>query len=261
MREAAAARSDTVRRVRRLLLDEKPRRLRWVRLDGVVWRYLLGFVLLLLVLALYGGAAYGLAVVAPPAMEPKLGPAKPDALGTPDVLLMRSDELVVFDALRATMTIVVHADPASPASLARAQARLDAIEAQLAQPVPALPIATGPIPEFVSGFGEAAFKQGIAKIKDYIAAGDVMQVVPSQRMSAPFTAPPVTLYRALRRLNPSPYLYCLNLDDHHVVGSSPEILVRAEHGEVRSAALFMSPVCRARLCESTELHRPERSDR
>ena len=164
--------------------------------------------------------------------EPKLGPAKPDALGTPDVLLMRSDELVVFDALRATMTIVVHADPASPASLARAEARLDAIEAELAQPVPVLPPVDGPIPEFVSGFGEAAFKQGIAKIKDYIAAGDVMQVVPSQRMSAPFTAPPVSLYRALRRLNPSPYLYCLNLDDHHVVGSSPEILVRAEHGEV-----------------------------
>jgi len=164
--------------------------------------------------------------------EPRLGPAKPDALGTPDVLLMRSDELVVFDALRATLTIVVHADPASPADVQRAEARLDAIEAQLGEPVPALPVATGPIPEFVSGFGEAAFKQGIATIKDYIAAGDVMQVVPSQRMSAPFTAPPVTLYRALRRLNPSPYLYCLNLDDHHVVGSSPEILVRAEHGEV-----------------------------
>ena len=164
--------------------------------------------------------------------EPRLKAAKPDPLNTPDVLLMRSDELVVFDALRATLTLVVHADPALPADLARAEARLDAIEALLAQPAPALPPASGAVPQFVSGFGEDAFKRGIARIKDYIAAGDVMQVVPSQRMSAPFTAPPVSLYRALRRLNPSPYLFCLNLDDHHVVGSSPEILVRAEHGEI-----------------------------
>ena len=164
--------------------------------------------------------------------EPRLKAAKADPLGTPDVLLMRSDELVVFDALRATLTLIVHADPSSPADLQRGVARLDAIEAMLAEPAPALPAATGPMPEFVSGFGEDAFKQAVLKVKDYIAAGDVMQVVPSQRMSAPFTAPPVTLYRALRRLNPSPYLYCLNLDDHHVVGSSPEILVRAEAGEV-----------------------------
>ncbi len=164
--------------------------------------------------------------------EPRLKAAKPDPLGTPDVLLMRSDELVVFDALRATLTLIVHADPSSPADMKRGEARLDAIEAMLAEPAPALPAATGPMPEFVSGFGEDAFKQAVLKVKDYIAAGDVMQVVPSQRMSAPFTAPPVTLYRALRRLNPSPYLYCLNLDDHHVVGSSPEILVRAEGGEV-----------------------------
>ncbi len=164
--------------------------------------------------------------------EPRLKAAKPDPLGTPDVLLMRSDELVVFDALRATLTIVVHADPASPADMKRAEARLDAIEAMLAEPVPVLPAASGPMPEFVSGFGEEAFKRAVLKVKDYIAAGDVMQVVPSQRMSAPFTASPVSLYRALRRLNPSPYLFCLNLDDHHVVGSSPEILVRAEAGEV-----------------------------
>jgi len=168
--------------------------------------------------------------------EPRLkAPGKtvpPDPLGTPDVLLMRSDELVVFDALRATLTLVVHAEAASPADQARARRRLDEIEALLAQPAPNVPVAPQATAEFVSGFGEDAFKQGIGRIKDYIAAGDVMQVVPSQRMSAPFTAPPVSLYCALRRLNPSPYLYCLNLDDHHVVGSSPEILVRAENNEV-----------------------------
>lgn len=164
--------------------------------------------------------------------EPRLRATKPDPLGTPDVLLMRSDELVVFDALRATLTLVVHADPASPADLARAEARLDELERQLAQPAPQPAAAAPHAADFVSGFGEDAFKDAVLRIKDYIAAGDVMQVVPSQRMSAPFTAAPVALYRALRRLNPSPYLYCLNLDDHHVVGSSPEILVRAENGEV-----------------------------
>jgi anthranilate synthase component 1 len=165
--------------------------------------------------------------------EPRLKAAKPDPLGTPDVLLMRSDELVAFDSLRATLTLIVHADLSQPGNRERAEARLDEIEAELAKPVPAQQWpASGTQPPFVSGFGENAFKAGIATIKDYIAAGDVMQVVPSQRMSAPFAEPPVSLYRALRRLNPSPYLYCLNLDDHHIVGSSPEILVRVDNSEV-----------------------------
>ena len=167
--------------------------------------------------------------------EPRLKADKPDPLGTPDVLLMQSDELAVFDSLRATVTLVVHADPSSKTDLARAQARLDVIEQMLAQPEPPAVGATtskAKAPDFVSSFGEAAFKHGVERIKDYIAAGDVMQVVPSQRLSAPFTAEPLALYRALRRLNPSPYLYCLHLDDHHVVGSSPEILVRVENGEV-----------------------------
>ena len=167
--------------------------------------------------------------------EPRLQVNKPDPLGTPDVLLMLSDELVVFDAQRATLTLVVHADPSSKADLARAKKRLDAIEAKLAEPVAAASTQSRKstrAADFVSSVGEAPFKQGVDRIKDYIAAGDVMQVVPSQRMSAPFEAEPVELYRALRRLNPSPYLYCLHLDDHHVVGSSPEILVRVESGEV-----------------------------
>lgn len=168
--------------------------------------------------------------------EPRLKAELPDPLGTPDVLLMQSDELVVFDSQRATLTLVVHADPSSKADVARANKRLDAIEAKLAEPTPLATAAAkrGRVkaPEFVSSFGEEKFKDGVARIKDYIAAGDVMQVVPSQRLSAPFTEEPVALYRALRRLNPSPYLFCLHLDDHHVVGSSPEILVRAENGEV-----------------------------
>ena len=85
---------------------------------------------------------------------------------------------------------------------------------------------------FTSSFGQEAFLKSVDKIKDYIMAGDAMQVVPSQRLSAPFTASPINLYRSLRRLNPSPYMFFLNLGDFHIVGSSPEVLARLEDGQV-----------------------------
>jgi anthranilate synthase component 1 len=167
--------------------------------------------------------------------EPRLDQPKSDPLGTPDILLMLSDELVAFDNLRATLTLIVHADPDSPEDLQRAHKRLDEIEAQLAQPLRA-PLkalsGNGAGVEFVSSMGREKYCAAVDRIKDYIAAGDCMQVVPSQRLSAPFSAEPVQLYRAIRRLNPSPYLYCMHLDDHHVIGSSPEILVRALDGEI-----------------------------
>ncbi|VAW58266.1 Anthranilate synthase, aminase component, partial [hydrothermal vent metagenome] len=86
--------------------------------------------------------------------------------------------------------------------------------------------------DFISGFTEDGYKKAVAKAKQYIVDGDVMQVVLSQRMSIPYSAEPLDLYRSLRSLNPSPYMYFLNLDDHHVVGSSPEILVRLEDDEI-----------------------------
>ncbi|MGH7169403.1 MAG: anthranilate synthase component I family protein, partial [Gemmataceae bacterium] len=166
--------------------------------------------------------------------EPRLNREQPDALGTPEILLMLADELVVFDSLRATLTIVVHADPADVADLQRAQTRLDEIEAQLALPPPVA--ATGaakPVTlEFSTSFPHERYLEAVAKVKEYIAAGDTMQVQIGQRLSAKFDAEPVALYRAIRRLNPSPYLYCMHLGDHHVVGSSPEILVRVQDGEV-----------------------------
>ncbi len=166
--------------------------------------------------------------------EPRLGAGKPDATGTPDILLMLSEELAVFDNLRATLTLVVHADPQSPADLKRARRRLDEIEAQLARPLKrARAKARAARPgRFVSGFNKARYCAAVRRIQRYIAAGDVMQVVLSQRLTAPFKQEPIELYRALRRLNPSPYLFCLNLGDHHVVGASPEILVRADHGRI-----------------------------
>lgn len=167
-------------------------------------------------------------------IEPRINRAKPDLLGTPDILLMRADELVIFDNLRGTLILVAHAKCGDTADIKRAQQRLDAIEDNLANPLPPSLVQprTHASPQFVSGFTPQSYGTAIARIKGYIQAGDVMQVVPSQRLSAPFSADPISLYRALRRINPSPYLYCLNLGDHHVVGSSPEILVRVEDGEM-----------------------------
>jgi anthranilate synthase component 1 len=167
--------------------------------------------------------------------EPRLNAVKDDPLGTPDILLMLSDELVAFDTLRASVTLIVHANPDSPTDMQRANRRLDELEAELGAPfhAPLKPMRNhGSTPDFVSSFGREKFCAAVNRVKEYIAAGDCMQVVPSQRLSAPFKAEPVQLYRAIRRLNPSPYLYCMHLGDHHVVGSSPEILVRALDGEI-----------------------------
>ncbi len=169
-------------------------------------------------------------------IEPKLTQCpNPDRLNTPDILLMVSDELVVFDNLSGRMFIIVHADPTRGDSLAQTEARIDTLVERMQQSAPrAAPTAGRSINEgdFTSDFTEAGFKQAVARIKDYILDGDCMQVVISQRLSVPFHAPPLDLYRALRGLNPSPYMYHLHLGDFHIVGSSPEILTRLEDGMV-----------------------------
>ena len=158
-----------------------------------------------------------------------------DPLGTPDIALMVSDEVVVFDNLSGTLSIVlmVNADDASAESAA--SARLDEIEALIRQPAPVdAPHTPRTVTEsdFHSGFSEAKYLAAVERCKAYIEAGDCMQVVLSQRMTAEITASPLDVYRALRVLNPSPYLYFLDFGDHQVVGSSPEILVREEAGQV-----------------------------
>jgi anthranilate synthase component 1 len=169
-------------------------------------------------------------------IEPKLArPNTPDPIGTPDILLMVSDELVVFDNLKGRIYLIVHADPTQGENLASAQARIDALVAAMQQSLPGrstLTSRTVAETDFVSGFTEAGFKAAVSRIKDYILAGDAMQVVLSQRLTIPFHAEPLDLYRALRGLNPSPYMYFLNLGDAQVVGSSPEILTRLENGQV-----------------------------
>ena len=162
----------------------------------------------------------------------------PDKLGTPDILLMVSDEVLVFDNLSGTLRLIVHADPADEGAYQKAQSRLDKLEQGLRQQAPNLPdidlSGGGDLEEsdFQSDFTQPEYEKAVERIKEYTLAGDVMQTVPSQRMTVDFDAKPINLYRALRNLNPSPYMYLLNLDDFHIVGSSPEILARLEHGEV-----------------------------
>ena len=173
-------------------------------------------------------------------VEPRLGKSTPpDELGTPDILLMVSDEVLVFDNLAGTIRLVVNADPAEENAFLSAQTRLDELEALLPESMPPLPKVTlEPSGAEVleaqaeSNFTQTQYEAAVDRVKEYVMAGDVMQVVPSRRMRLPFCAPPLNLYRALRNLNPSPYMYYLDLDDFHIVGSSPEILARSEQGLV-----------------------------
>ena len=173
-------------------------------------------------------------------VEQRLADSVPhDDVQNPDILLMVSEEVLVFDNLAGTLTLIVNVDVDQDRAYEAAIARLGALEAALPQPLEALP-AIRLEPENAEAieqgaefsFSQDRFESAVERVKDYVLAGDVMQVVPSQRMSLPFSEPPINLYRALRNLNPSPYMYFLNLSGFHVVGSSPEILARVEDGMV-----------------------------
>nr|WP_298174485.1 anthranilate synthase component I [uncultured Pseudomonas sp.] len=167
-------------------------------------------------------------------VEPKLAAGvNPDPLGTPDILLMVSDVVVVFDNLAGKMHAIVLADPSEAGGFEQGQARLQEILHKLRQPItPRLGVdlsaPAGVEPAFKSSFSRDDYEAAVSAIKEYILAGDCMQVVISQRMSIPFSAAPIDLYRALRCINPTPYMYFFNFGDFHVVGSSPEVLVRVE---------------------------------
>jgi len=162
-------------------------------------------------------------------IEPCLMPCpNPDQLGTPDILLMVSDEVLVFDNLAGKLHMIIHVDPAGEDSLSRARQRLDELEQQLYQGLPATEAAVADAAvaavdegSFVSAFGRKEFEAAVGRIKDYIVDGDIMQAVLSQRLSIPYQARPLDLYRALRSLNPSPYMYFLDLAEFQIVGSSP----------------------------------------
>ena len=171
-------------------------------------------------------------------VEKRLADSCPeDDLDCPDILLMLSQDVLVFDNLSGTIKLVTHVDPRQADAFEQAQIRLDQLSSELSlagQPLDKLALDYEHLDEaaYVSAYGEAKFKEDVERVREYVLAGDTMQVVLSQRMSIPFTADPLNLYRALRHLNPSPYLYHLNLGDFFIVGSSPEILARLEDGEV-----------------------------
>ncbi len=160
--------------------------------------------------------------------------AKKDVIATPDVLLMVSEEIAVVDNLSGKLYFIVYADPSDANAYANATARLDALVAKLRTTVKIPESLPMPKSLAVSEFGEENFKAAVKNAQSYILEGDIMQVVLSQRMSQDFDAPPLSLYRALRSLNPSPYMFYYDMGNHHVVGASPEILVRLDEGTVTS---------------------------
>jgi anthranilate synthase component 1 len=161
---------------------------------------------------------------------------KPDELNTPDMVLLLSEEVAVFDNLAGRLFLVVNIDPTQPQAWDRAQARLDELAKKLrgSSPGYGIPVVHDSIAErdFHYGFSRGDFIRAVEKSKEYILSGDIFQVVLSQRMSVPFKARPLDVYRALRALNPSPYMYFIDLGDTQIVGSSPEVLVRVHNRKV-----------------------------
>lgn len=166
-------------------------------------------------------------------IEPKLaGKAPPDTLHTPDILLLLSEELVVMDNLSGKLYLIIYKDPAEEGAYHSGKNRLKELLQKLREPlsVPSEKPITPTVAE--CEFSETDFIAAVEKAQRYILDGDVSQVVLSQRTSKPYSAPPLALYRALRSLNPSPYMFNYHLGDFHIVGASPEILVRLENDTV-----------------------------
>lgn len=176
-------------------------------------------------------------------IEPSVGASNaPNPLQLPDMWLTLSEQVVVFDNLEHTLSIVVYADAKVKDGYKKAVKNLKVIENLLAHK-PDLTVKKQPLPHFVSQTGQNKFCTDVNRIKEYIKAGDVMQVVPAQRLSGQFNGDPLAVYRALRYLNPSPYLFLIqgqtaDEEPFHVVGASPEILSRIEScGEGRKVTV------------------------
>lgn len=171
-------------------------------------------------------------------IEPSVGLSDaPNPMSMPDMWLMLSMSVIVFDSLENTLSIIVYADCHTEDGYSKAIRELEKIEDKLAE-MPSLSAPVMPTPKFKSQTGMQKYCHDVNKIKDYILAGDVMQVVPAQRLTADYTGDSLAVYRALRFLNPSPYLFLVHgytLDDHKrfdIIGASPEILSRIENGKV-----------------------------
>ena len=163
-------------------------------------------------------------------IEPKLAQGwKDGGIGTPDILLLQTEELAVIDNLSGRLYLIVYADPSAPEAFSRAKRRLSELGDQLRYSVTAPPVKRGASYAVEREFSKSDYLAAVARAKEYIAAGDMMQVQVGQRLKKRYTESPLSLYRALRSLNPSPYMYFYDMGDFQIVGASPEILVRQEH--------------------------------
>ena len=163
-------------------------------------------------------------------IEPKLAKTwKDGGIGTPEIQLLQCEELAVIDNLSGRLYLIVYADPSQPEAWFRAKRRLSELQDKLRFSVTAPPVKRGASYAVEREFSKSDYLAAVERSKEYIAAGDMMQVQIGQRLRKRYTESPLTLYRALRSLNPSPYMYFYDMGDFQIVGASPEILVRQEH--------------------------------
>ena len=179
-------------------------------------------------------------------IEPKLGPCnKPDLIGAPDVLLLLVDELAIVDNLQGKLYLIVYADPSLPDAFSKARRRLRELQARLARSAIEPEDAPQPDSDVERDFAKSDYLIAAARAREYIAAGDLMQVQIGQCLRKRFAYSPLSLYRALRSINPSPYMYYYDFGDFQVVGASPEILVRQED-EQGTSKITLRPIAGTR---------------
>ncbi|KQW46509.1 MULTISPECIES: anthranilate synthase component I [unclassified Roseateles] len=171
---------------------------------------------------------------------------KGESLGTPDIVLLLSEEVAVIDNLSGRLYLIVWADPRQPEAYFRAKKKLSQLRDKLTYSVSVPKVQRSESHAPTRAFAKADYLAAVAKAKDYIAAGDLMQVQVGQRIAKPYKAEPIALYRALRALNPSPYMYFYDLGDFQIVGASPEILVREEHASDGSRKVTIRPLAGTR---------------
>jgi anthranilate synthase component 1 len=162
-------------------------------------------------------------------IEKKLQNSSKEKLPYPDISLMVSDEVVIYDNLKKSLFIVVHGNEDTKKEC---HERIELIHKKILEPLPSQKSSKKGVINFESSVKKEDYLEAIKKIKNYIVEGDVMQVVYGQEFSTKFEGSPIDLYRSLRKLNPSPYMYLMKIDDLHIVGASPEILVRLQNEEV-----------------------------
>jgi anthranilate synthase component 1 len=180
-------------------------------------------------------------------IEKRLADTAPrDDLGLPDIQLLVTEELAVVDNLSGKLYLIVYADPTQAEAFPRARRRLHDLRAMLRRAVDAPVTSPSVRTEIVRDFDKADYLQAVAQAKEYIMAGDLMQVQIGQRIKKPYVDSPLSLYRALRSLNPSPYMYFYNFGDMHIVGASPEILVRNESTPDGSKKVTIRPLAGTR---------------